>query len=60
MTSVGFEAPRKWLGACEMQSRLYFNTEISYSPVLIKAEGKGLLMGFARLHSSPAKVVTVY
>lgn len=57
---MGFEAPGKWLDACEMQSRLHLSTEMSQSPVLIKAEGKSLLMESAKLHLSPINVVTVY
>lgn len=57
---MGFEAPGKWLDACEMQSRLHLSTEMSQSPVLIKAEGKSLLMESAKLHLTPINVVPVY
>lgn len=41
-------------------SRLHLSTEMNQSPVLVKVEGKSLLMESAKLHLSPIKAVTVY
>lgn len=57
---MGFEAPRKWLDVCEVQSGLCFGTEMSHSLVLVKPGGKSFFAGSARLCFSPVKVVAVY